>query len=186
MPSRLSVVQKRDIQGLLRQLDDQLNYVQYPFDGDHLILALQSIVEGRFSSVESKLFPSQRFAANLLPPDHQLMEDVPLTITAKSVCKTSSVLEQGEHFIDGETMVLRSITKGANKGLWDLKLLLRHQELIPRDIRNKVLVFPGTVLLHPKGYLCIPTLRYVHKFWRIRFRSLSGSCNGQLVFIFTE
>ena len=57
--------------------------------------------------------------------------------------------------------------KGALAGQLHAERMLRHQENIPVECRQFVLVFGGTVCRDDAGDLCVMCLRWSHTEWQI-------------------
>ena len=79
-----------------------------------------------------------------------------------------SVIRDGEGFIIGRELLTRSEALGDCLGQRDAVKLVRDQDLIPRELRGRRLVFPGTQWKHANFGLCIPALNFKGQ-WRFDF-----------------
>ena len=113
----------------------------------------------------------------------KLFEDV--TFDWKQfVPKFVEFLKSGEPCIDGEEMKRRALKLNANSGQHDAEYLLENQKLIPKELRVKCLIFPGTVWQDNLGdRRCVPCLFWGGNEWYMSFRYLALSLdeNDRLV-----
>ena len=164
--------QYREIDGKLFEIKRQLRQKEgYPFSPVYLDRALQAIVEGCFEAVDDR-FPSEIFAAKLIPENWEVLEDIAPTLKSIADLELVPFLNQNESFIAGTVMRSRAITLKANLGLVDAKYLLDHQLEIPAEFRSNVLVFAGTLLRGSNGdlhvaYLCWNGNRWCLRFYRV-------------------
>ncbi|MBP6855518.1 MAG: hypothetical protein KBC26_00880 [Candidatus Pacebacteria bacterium] len=71
----------------------------------------------------------------------------------------------GEPYTSGEEMLRRSLAKTMPTGNRTFEHLAAHQEIIPEEWREFVLVFPGTVLLDERGLRCVQCLAVRNGRW---------------------
>ncbi|MDP3244661.1 MAG: hypothetical protein Q8M83_03310 [bacterium] len=102
----------------------------------------------------------------LIPEGWEVVEDVTPTQFQIADLEFVSFLKKGESYISGKEMRSRAIKLKANLGLRDTRYLLEHQDEIPAGLRDKYLVFPGTVLRRrPFGDLFVTCLCWVGDRW---------------------
>ncbi len=119
-------------------------------------------------------FPSATLAADIIPKEWVVVEDVqPSKFQVKDM-EMVSFLETGEDYVKGEVMRKRAVGLKANLGLADAKYLLDHQAEIPLEFQNKYIVFPGTVLRGSGGGLHVPCLGWDGDRWVLNFFWVDG------------
>ena len=106
----------------------------------------------------------------------ELLEDVPFD-GKQFTLKMVEFLKSGEFEVDGEEVRRRAKKLNASRGQRDAEWLLEHQGQIPKELRGKYLIFPGT------GWLCghspfIPYLRWYDERWCLVFFCLGADLNG--------
>lgn len=74
-------------------------------------------------------------------------------------------LKSGESYINGKEMRRRAVELNANRGQRDAEWLLENQGGIPRELRGKFLVFPGTVWFTSDGIHYVPCLDWRGDKW---------------------
>lgn len=114
-------------------------------------------------------FPSSAIAAEY---GYAVVEDVAPTLKSVGDLEIAPFLEPGEDYVNGETMRQRAKKLGANLGLADLKFVLDRQAEIPAEMRDKYIVFSGTVLRYPFGNLGTACLHWHGVRWVVVFRWL--------------
>lgn len=155
----------RDIDGQLHEIKRQLRQEKgYPFNPKQLTRVLQAVIEGRFEAVGGQ-FPCQIYAADIIPGEWRVVEDVAPTITSIADLEFVSHLKGGESYVSGEKMCRRAVELKANYGLSDAKFFLDHQEAIPEEIRGKFIVFTGTKSRSPGGGLSVACLYWDGDRW---------------------
>ncbi len=78
-------------------------------------------------------------------------------------------LKSGESYVNGEVMKLRAKEFNAHLGQGEAEYLLENQHLIPKECRDKYLVFPGTVWRDLDGGRRVPYLRWDGGRWGLLF-----------------
>lgn len=103
-------------------------------------------------------------------PGFRIIEDVDQSSFNIAQLKFRSFMKDDDGVcIDNQTMRSRAISMKGNLGLADAKYLFYHQEEIPSNIRNKVIIFPGTVLYWSNHILSMPYLYWGEEVWRLYF-----------------
>jgi hypothetical protein len=120
-------------------------------------------------------FPSSAIAAEY---GYAVVEDVAPTLKSVGDLEFAPFLEPGEDYVNGETMRQRAKKLGANLGLVDLKFVLDRQAEIPAEMRDKYIVFSGTVLRNPNGYLYVADLYRSGDGWYLRWNYLDRDWLG--------
>ncbi|OGH70043.1 MAG: hypothetical protein A3C90_02585 [Candidatus Magasanikbacteria bacterium RIFCSPHIGHO2_02_FULL_51_14] len=120
------------------------------------------------------LFPSERLAADLIPDNWEVVEDVEPSEFEVGDLAFPGFLMEGETCIDGEEMRRRAVQLKANFGLVDGKRLLAHQDEIPVELRGKAIVLSGTLLRDPDGRLYVACLDWDDDRWYLGFFWLGG------------
>ncbi len=80
----------------------------------------------------------------------------------KPVCKQGS-------WINSDEMIKKSKELNGYMGMAEAEYLLEHQDLIIKDIRDKYIIFPATILRDSDGFLCIAYLRWYDGRWVVGF-----------------
>lgn len=106
----------------------------------------------------------------------KLLEDVPFSAAFTPVFV--EFLKSVESSVNGEVMTQRAKKLNANPGQHHAEYLLEHQELIPKELRGKHLVFPGTVWLDGDGRRNVPGLEWGGGRWYLFFDWLSSDWGG--------
>jgi hypothetical protein len=124
--------------------------------------------------------PSEIFAADLIPKGWSIANgvDVPPTLMAPSDLEFVKFVyhEKREKMITGRRMRLRAKEMGANFGLADLKFVLGHQDNIPEELRDRLILFPGTLLWDPdpnQTFLRVPGIEWENNRWVVKFHWFS-------------
>ncbi len=103
----------------------------------------------------------------------ELLEHVARTIASAVAIEPVPFLCDGEGSILGYDMLGRArydtLLIGTNLGQEDAEFLLEHQREIPAELRQFILVFPGTVWRRPGGNLYVPCLRWLGGRWRLNW-----------------
>ena len=86
-----------------------------------------------------------------------------------------SALQKGESGINGETLRQRAVALRANFGLADGMRILKHQDEIPKKMREHI-VLAGTLLRDADGQLVVAILYWDYfGIWRMSFLPLSNT-----------
>jgi len=102
----------------------------------------------------------------------KLLEDIPFD-GKQFVPEFVEFLKSGESCVNGEEMKRRAQKLNVHLGQRHAEYLLEHQESIPKELRGKNLVFPGTVWLGSDDDRFVPYLRWLGGRWYLSFRWLS-------------
>ena len=105
-----------------------------------------------------------------------LLEDIPFDGN-EFIPEFLEFLKPGEFEVNGDEVRRRAKKLNANRGQHDAEWLLEHQGRIPRELRGKYLIFPGTVWLCGDSHF-IPYLRWYGDHWCLVFFCLGGDLNG--------
>ena len=100
-----------------------------------------------------------------------LVEDVPFD-GEQFTPDLVEFLKPGESYVNGEVMKQRAKELNAHLGQGHAEYLLEHQELIPKEWRDKFLVFPGTVWQDSVGGRGVPCLYWSGDRWYLYFNWL--------------
>jgi hypothetical protein len=93
-----------------------------------------------------------------------------------------SIVRPDERFIDGETMRQRASELHANFGIADGMFILGHQEEMPKDLQDHI-VLAGTLLRSPSdGHFVVGILYWDWNEWRPSFLPLAESWTGKFRF----
>mgnify|MGYP001620111609 CR=1 FL=1 len=102
-----------------------------------------------------------------------LVEDVPFYLSGQDgqpfTPDIVEFLKPGESYVNGEVMKRRAKELNAHLGQGHAEYLLEHQELIPKEWRDKFLVFPGTVWRDSVGDRYVPYLYCYGDRWYLSF-----------------
>ena len=130
---------------------------------------------GFVKDVKKEKFSSFVIAAKY---GYTVVEDVePSQFKVKNL-KFITFLESGESYITGETMRQRAVTLKGNIGLVDGQYLLDHQDEIPKEMRGKYIVFPGTLLRGSGDDLDVAYLSWLGFCWVLSFGWLGTDWGG--------
>ena len=111
---------------------------------------------------KKKTFPSSAIAAKY---GYEVVKDVePSQFKVKNL-KFITFLESGELYINSITMCQRAVTLKGNLGLVDGQYLFDHQNEIPKEMRGKYIVLPGTLLPDSDGDLRVACLDWGGGCW---------------------
>jgi hypothetical protein len=115
--------------------------------------------------------PSEVLAPDLIPEKWKVVDDViPTPRLSLQAVEFISLLDEGQSWVSSAKMRERAKRLGADLGLADAKFFLEHQAEIQEELRGKVLVFPGTVLLDPDGRANAVCLEWSDGRWIVCFR----------------
>ena len=87
-------------------------------------------------------------------------------------------LKPNESYVNGEAMKQRAKELNAHLGQHHAEYLEEHPELIPKEWRDKYLVFPGTVWQDRDGSRSVPYLRWGGGEWCLGFNRLRLGWGG--------
>lgn len=124
----------------------------------------------------SKLSPCQIHCPELIPAwVKSVKEDVEPTANLDiSKIQFKSFLKNGESWIYGNEMRARAVAMKGVLGLSDAKKFLAEQDKIPVAMRDKVIVFTGTVLLDSDGDRRVACLVFRAGRWVLNFHWLDN------------
>lgn len=117
----------------------------------------------------------------------ELIEHATRTVISVAEIEAVSFLRDGERRILGYDVIGRARFDprlvGTNLGQEDAEFCLEHQDEIPVELRQCILVFPGTIRRHPGGYFYVPYLDWDGERWVLAFGWLGGGwhSSGRLV-----
>jgi hypothetical protein len=93
-----------------------------------------------------------------------------------------SIVRPDERFIDGDVMRQRAAELNTNFGIADGMFIIRHQQEIPEDQQNHI-VLAGTVLRSPvDGHYVVGILYWDDDEWRPSFYPLYSNWTGKFRF----
>lgn len=164
------------------------------FSRTDLLRALAEFVPENIKTDDGS-FPSLVLAPDLIPKytDKQgserkweMTEDVPPSEFEVADLKFRSFLKKKEYGVSGETMRKRAVAMKGNLGLADAKRFLAEQKKIPQELRGLYVVFPGTVLRGPHGYLHVACLSWGGCRWSLDWRWLGHGWRDDVRFACSE
>lgn len=104
----------------------------------------------------------------LIPKGWKIIKDVPQSKSKEF--EFISCLNENENCIfSWEELQKWAVNLNANLGLKDAEFLEEHQSLISEKMRNKWIVFPGTILRDSDGFLYVACLDWDGDRWVLRF-----------------
>lgn len=118
------------------------------------------------------LHPSEIYAADLIPSDFTVEEDVAPTLKSVDNIEIISVLNEGESAVNCREMCRRAKAKNANLGFVDLKVLWERRNGLSAEVRQFRTLFPGTVMLSQIGRPGIIGLGWFDGQWYLDFIGL--------------
>jgi len=155
--------------------DEDLHRLSTP-DGKATIEQIALVIMANAKTDKPK-FPSEALAHDLISAGWEIVEDVePSQLKGKTLEMVSFL--KGEDYVNGDAMKKRAVELKANLGLADAKYLLNHQNEIPVEFRDNVLVCAGTVLRSPGGRLCVACLGWGVDRWYLGFGWLDSDWRG--------
>lgn len=116
--------------------------------------------------------PSERLAADLIPADWEVVEDVEPSVTDVAKLRPVPILKDGESCIGGDEMRKRAVVSKGNLGLADGKLIIAEQANLSADFNGFLIPLPGTVLRDPHGRLYVAYLYQDGGRWYVNFDRL--------------
>ncbi len=109
-----------------------------------------------------------------------LLQDVPQAITSGFFgLELVSFHKPNERNVSGELMASRAIELEANLGQHDAEYLLEHQNKIPAEFREYILVFTGTVWRDSDGDSWVSYFRWSSGLWLLGFHWLKDVVGSQ-------
>jgi len=130
----------------------------------------------------TKLFPCQIHCPELIPDwMKSVVEDVEPTVDLDiSKIQFKSFLESGEDCVYGDDVRTRAVAMKGVLGLADVEKFLAEPDKIPVSLRDKYIVFSGTVLLDSVGARHVAYLFFREGRWVLGFKSLGHGlwCDG--------
>ncbi|TAN33268.1 hypothetical protein EPN28_02740 [Patescibacteria group bacterium] len=154
------------------------------FRAGKLRLKLEPIGEENGESVAASIkrdqLPSELLAADLIPEYEdeagkkrkwEVVEDVaPSQFEVKDLEYVSFLEPDDPGYVNGEVMRARAVVLKANYGLVDGKRMLECQAEIPKEMQDKIIVLPGTLLRGRRGGLYVACLSWVGARWVLDVR----------------
>jgi len=123
-----------------------------------------------------KLKPSNVFDFDKAGDGWTLEVEGPSLSPDTNELRFSTFLNEGEDYVNGEEMLRRGQESSGELGLlagqWQGEALLRRQDLIPVELRGKILVFAGTIWRGQDGRRYVFDLSWGGCQWRSRFHWL--------------
>ncbi len=158
-----------ELDGQLWEIKRQLRQLSgYPFDPEGLKKHLQDAVEGRFAGSPLPFRYDRR-------KDGWCLVEDSLGVVEISNLEIIPFLRGDEGSISGGELHKRALELGGNFGQRQAEYLFEHEDEIPVGWRDYYLVFPGTLLRTPDGYLLVPYLCWRGgRGWCLDF----GGCGG--------
>lgn len=132
-------------------------------------------------SADITTLPSSHFKRDRAKDGWKLLEDVQFTPPDLATLAITGVafLRDGESYVNGEEMVTRDRKEHkCNLGQAAAEWLLENQNLIPADLRKKVLVFTGTIWQNPDGRRYVVCLYWGVGRWILHFGWLGHDWAG--------
>lgn len=119
-------------------------------------------------------FPSNINAPKFIPKGEVVIRDVEPSKFRVSDLEFVSLLRDDKESVSGKEMCQRAVMLRCNFGLCDAKRLCQNE--IPENLRNKRIVFPGTVLVEFVGSVNerVPVLVYASGRWNMVLQLING------------